>query len=190
MRNQRWSCVYRNQRVCQLRNIAFVIETSQVLLRSDSACPSTWHSTRRKTPKCTTPTNCTDFYKQATKIPPRPTSSKTSRGHPRRYPRQETIPDFRQVKITPRVGLGVKRFRILRPNYIFPSRDPLGTNKLVGACWRNLRGVICANIFAVPRPFLQSPEGGKCWRNFQITWSGKINLAGLECTTPHNSEFK
>ena len=104
MRNQRWSCVYRNQRVCQLRNIAFVIETSQVLLRSHSACPSTWHSTRRKTPKCTTPTNCTDFYKQATKIPPRPTSSKTSRGHPRKYPRQETLPDFRQVKITPRVA--------------------------------------------------------------------------------------
>src|SRR5271154_3065843 len=93
MRNQTWSCVYRNQQVCHSRNIAFVIETSQVLLRSHSACPSTWHSTRRKTPKCTTPTNCTDFYKQATKIPPRPTSSKTSRGHPRRYPRQETLPD-------------------------------------------------------------------------------------------------
>src|SRR5271154_4022769 len=30
------------------------------------------------------------------------------------------------------------------PNYIIPSPDPLGTNKVVGAGWRNLRGAICA----------------------------------------------
>src|SRR5271154_554004 len=45
------------------------------------------------------------------------------------------------------------------PNYIIPSRDPLGTNKNDGAGWRKLRAAICAIIFAVPRPLLQSPEG-------------------------------
>src|SRR5271167_249511 len=61
------------------------------------------------------------------------------------------------------------------PNYIIPSPDHFGTNKVVGACWRNLCGVICANIFAVPRPPWLSPKGVQCGRNFQITWSGKIN---------------
>jgi len=35
----------------------------------------------------------------------------------------------------------------------------LGTNKNDGAGWRKLRAAICAIIFAVPRPLLQSPEG-------------------------------
>src|SRR5271156_3858538 len=52
--------------------------------------------------------------------------------------------------------------RVLQPNYIFPSRDPLGTNK----------------------------NDGECWRNFPVTWAAKINIAGLERTTPCNSEFK
>jgi hypothetical protein len=76
------------------------------------------------------------------------------------------------------------------PIYIFPSPDPLGTNKMVGACWRNLRGAICANIFAVPRlPWLSS-KGDQCWRNLPITWSVKINVAGLERTTLCNSASK
>ena len=45
------------------------------------------------------------------------------------------------------------------PICIFQSRDPLGTNKNDGAGWRKLRAAICAIIFAVPRPLLQSPEG-------------------------------
>ena len=76
------------------------------------------------------------------------------------------------------------------PNYIFPSPDPLGTNKNDGAGWRKSRGEICAIILAVPRPLLQSPKGEDDGADFQITWSGKINLACSECTTPCISELK
>ena len=83
-------------------------------------------------------------------------------------------------------------FRLLQkhPNYIFPSLNPSVTNKNAGAGWRKSCGVICASIFAVTEPPLQSLKGGQCWRNFQITWSGKINLSGLEHTTPCNFESK
>src|SRR5271170_5670530 len=50
-------------------------------------------------------------------------------------------------------------WRRTAPICIFQSRDPLGTNKNDGAGWRKLRAAICAIIFAVPRPLLQSPEG-------------------------------
>ena len=39
-------------------------------------------------------------------------------------------------------------------------------------------------------PGYEANVNAQTWRNFQITWSGKINLAGSECTTPCNFEFK
>ena len=71
----------------------------------------------------------------------------------------------------------------LAPNYIIPSFYPLVTNKNDGAGWRKSRGEICAIIFAVTEPPLQSLKGLNDGANFPITWSGKINLRTFESTT-------
>jgi hypothetical protein len=84
---------------------------------------------------------------------------------------------------------GANRVGGSAPSFLQPQSH-LVTNKNAGAGWRKSRGVICASIFAVTEPPLQSLKGGQCWRNFQITWSGKINLSGIERTTLCNFELK
>jgi hypothetical protein len=79
---------------------------------------------------------------------------------------------------------------MIHPNYIFPSPDPLGTNKNDGAGWRRSCGEICAIIFSVPRPLLQSPKGEDDGADFQITWSGKINLRSSLRTALHHHSLK